>query len=153
MGSVSRARSDLRRARRLVRKIEEEYAEVIEELGESLVEMDSASVSQSLAGMNRLEKALSSNRSRLFALEDALELAIAERREKRKEAWEEVREALRRFGPGILEVVGDVSEVINAPRADRITLATEALLAHANIAIDPADITPLAKRIVDALED
>ncbi|MGA0416911.1 MAG: hypothetical protein ACO3O1_04665 [Ilumatobacteraceae bacterium] len=89
----------------------------------------------------------------MVRLDEELEELIEERRAKRREAWEEVRRSLERFGPSILDVLADVFMVASSPREERIGLAAQALLDHVQIEIDPGDVTTLAERIVDALED
>lgn len=153
MGAVSRARADLRRARRAVRKLEEEHAEVLEDLADGMGDLDADGVSSILRGLDTFERTLATERERLIGLENELEIAMAARREKRRDAWEDVRAALRRFGPSIVDVLGDVAQVLASPRDQRILIASEALLEHANIDIAAADVASLAERIVDALED
>ena len=55
MGSVSRLRSEYRRARRSLRTVQETYDETIEELGDALSDMQGAEALGILAGLDRLE--------------------------------------------------------------------------------------------------
>ena len=153
MGAVSRARGELRRARRRVRRLEEEQVEALEEVAELIEAVDVDELRAIESALSHLERALQLERARVMRLDDALEVAIDLRKEKRREAWEDVLAALRRFGPSVLDVVGDVVLVASSPKEDRIALATTALLDHADIPIEPAEITRLAERIVEALED
>ena len=153
MGAVSRARAELRRARRRVRRLEEEQMEAIEEVSELIEAVDVDELRAIESGLAHIERALDLERKRVIRLDDGLEVAIELRKEKRREAWEDVRAALRRFGPSVLDVVQDVVLVATSPREDRIALATTALLDHADLPIPPGEVTRLAKRIVDALED
>jgi len=153
MGAVSRARSDLRRARRQVRKLEEEHQEALEELADGLSDLDVEGVATVLRGFDVIERTIARERERLMALENELDIAIAARKEKRREAWEEVRQALNKFGPSVLDVVGDVVLIATSPRAERVELATRTLLEHVDIPIPKSDVARLAERIVDALDD
>ena len=152
-GRVSRARADLRRARRRVRKLEEDQGDLLEDLTDSLADLDVETVAAVGGGLDRIERHLGFERARVVRLDEELEELIEERRAKRREAWEEVRRSLERFGPSILDVLADVFMVASSPREERIGLAAQALLDHVQIEIDPGDVTTLAERIVDALED
>lgn len=152
-GRVSRARADLRRARRRVRKLEEDQGDLLEDLTDSLADLDVETVAAVGGGLDRIERHLGFERARVVRLDEELEELIEERRAKRREAWEEVRRSLERFGPSILDVLADVFLVASTPREERIGVAAQALLDHVQIEIDPADVTILAERIVDALED
>jgi len=153
MGRVSRARADLRRARRGLRKLEEEQSDLIDDLGDSLADLDLDGLDQVQKTLDRIDRHIERERSRIGELDDQLAALIEARQEKRREAWEDVREALRRFGPAVLDVLGDVVLIASSPRERRIELAAGALLEHADIPIDAGDITRLAERIVEALED
>jgi hypothetical protein len=136
-----------------VRRLEEEQIEAIEEVSELIEAVDVDELRAIESGLAHIERALDLERKRVIRLDDGLEVAIELRREKRREAWEDVRAALRRFGPSVLDVVQDVVLVATSPREERIALATTALLDHAELPIPPGEVTRLAKRIVDALED
>lgn len=153
MGRVSRARADLRRARRGLRKLEEEQSDLIDDLGDSLADLDLDGLDQVQRTLDRIDRHIERERSRIGELDDQLEALIEERAEKRREAWEDVRSALARFGPSLLDIVGDVVVVASSPREKRIEIASRALLDHVQIAIDPGDVTALAEAVVSALED
>ena len=153
MGRVSRARADLRRARRAVRKLEEEQGELIEDLADTMAELDLESLATIQAGLDRIERHIGFERARVIRLDEELEELVEQRREKRREAWEDVRHALRQFGPSVLDVVGDIVLVAASPREERIALASKTLLEHVDIPIPPRDVARLAERIVEALED
>jgi chromosome segregation ATPase len=153
MGRVSRARADLRRARRGLRKLEEEQSDLIDDLGDSLADLDLDGLDQVQKTLDRIDRHIERERSRIGELDDQLEALIEARAEKRREAWEDVRSALARFGPSLLDIVGDVVMVASSPREKRIEIASRALLDHVQIAIDPGDVTALAEAVVSALED
>ena len=133
--------------------MEEEQTDLIEELAELAEDVAVEELRIVDDALARLQRTIELERMRVVRLDDALDVAIKVRRERRREAWEDVREALRRFGPSVLDVVGDVVLISSAPKAERIALATTALLDHVDIPIPPGDITRLAERIVEALED
>ena len=72
MGAVSRARGELRRARRRVRRLEEEQADALEEVSE-LIEMVSVDELRAIqSALGHLERALEQERARVIKLDDEL---------------------------------------------------------------------------------
>jgi len=136
-----------------LRKLEEEQSDLIDDLGDSLADLDLDGLDQVQRTLDRIDRHIERERSRIGELDDQLEALIEARAEKRREAWEDVRSALARFGPSLLDIVGDVVMVASSPREERIEIASRALLDHVQIAIDPGDVTALAEAVVSALED
>ena len=154
--SVPRIRAEYRRARRSLRLVQHTYDETIEELGDALSELDGTETADLLAGLDRLESEqvkLSGYVSQLgIRLDDARE----ERKIRRREAWGDVRSALQRFGRPLLEVVGDVLEIAESDRGERLSVAVGGILRHSGIPLDETQIetvTALSERIVEALEN
>ena len=156
MGSVSRLRSEYRRARRSLRTVQETYDETIEELGDALSDMQGAEALGILTGLYRLEDEQRKLRGYVQSIGILLDDARMERKQSRREAWSDVRSALQRFGRPLLEVVGDVLEIASDQPDERISVAVGGILRHSGIPLGEEQIeivTDLGRQIVEALSD
>jgi len=153
--SVSRIRAEYRRARRSLRLAQDELDGAVEDLADALGDLDTTQAVLLQATLDQLEELCGRLAQKVANLGLELDDAREERQQRRREAWQEVRAALARFGPSVLDVLRDVLEIQSAPRGDRLARAVQSLLDHAEIPLSEAEIehvTALADQIVGALD-
>lgn len=153
--SVQRIRAEYRRQRRTLRMAQDELDEAIEDLADAVGDGEGTEAVLLASALEQLQNIVQRLQDKLAQTGLRLDDAREERQKRRREAWQDVRAALQRFGPALLDVLGDVLAIQAAPREERLAQAVSSLLDHSDIPLTEQQIDSvalLADQIVGALD-
>ena len=153
--SVQRIRAEYRRQRCSLRMAQDELDEAIEDLAEAVGDGEGTEAVLLASALEQLQNIVQRLQDKLAQTGLRLDDAREERQKRRREAWQDVRAALQRFGPALLDVLGDVLAIQAAPREERLAQAVASLLDHSDIPLTEQQIDSvslLADQIVGALD-